>query len=72
MKDLLFSVDQHDSDGDVTEKCVLLHLGKAVILSFETGDDLEEFAQRILGLLPEIRENYPHAFADSWLTTSQP
>lgn len=65
MKTLLFSVDEHDSAGDVTDKCVCLHIGKTVILRFDDGDELEDFAKQILGMLPEIREHYPHAFSDS-------
>ncbi len=64
MKNLLFSVDEHDKDGDVTDKCVLLHIGKTLSLRFDDGEELEHFAKRILDMIPEIREQYPHAFSD--------
>lgn len=62
---LTFSVNQHDEDGDVYDECVYLHIERIAALRFDNANDLEEFARQILGMLPEIKESYPAAFAES-------
>lgn len=56
---VLFSVNDYDRDGDIAEAGLFLHLGDNIRLRFEDTQDLADFANRILGMLPEIRENYP-------------
>ena len=55
--DYSFSKNLRDSDGDVYEKCLLIHIGKDTIIKFEDDAELELFANRILASLPEIRNN---------------
>ena len=57
----LWSVNLYDGDGDVTEKCVLLHAGENAILKFQDVEHLENFAKQILRWLPEIRETNPES-----------
>lgn len=52
-----FSIDMHDSDGDRYLKGVLIHIDENFILRFEDLDKLEEFAEGLLAMLPEIRGN---------------
>ena len=65
---ILFSVNSYDSDGDVIDKCVQLHMpaakgdwgapiGPQTILEFRDSNEIEEFANAILNSLKEIREN---------------
>lgn len=55
-----WSINLHDSDGDVFEECILVHAGEDVILKFQNVEYLEEFAKAILRSLPEIKENIKH------------
>lgn len=54
-----FSVDLRDRDGDVYDKCILLHCGDQVILRFSTIGEMEVFAKSVLHMRTEIRESYP-------------
>ena len=54
---VLFSVNTYDSDGDICDKCVLLHLNDTTTIKFDSVDELENFANDILEMLPEIKEN---------------
>lgn len=56
MDTLLFSVNEYDRDGDLVEKCVVLHIG-TTMLKFRDVAQMEKFAQDILGMLPEIQES---------------
>lgn len=49
-----FSVNQYDSDGDMFDKCVLLHF-ENTILRFQTVEELEEFKEGIEKCLKEIK-----------------
>ena len=53
-----FSLNLRDDDGDVYEECLLVHVGDKTIIKFKDDKELEEFAKRILGSLPEIKEHY--------------
>lgn len=56
--DLGFTVNQYDQEGGAPwDYCVLLHVGSNVILRFKDSVDIEDFADRIKGMLPEIRKN---------------
>lgn len=53
-----FSVNLHDRDGDKFDDGVFAHIGDNTIIKFKDIDELEKFANDILGSLEEIRENY--------------
>ena len=53
-----FSKNLHDSDGDVYESCILAFIGENTIVTFKDADELEEFANKILSSIKEIRESY--------------
>lgn len=52
---LLFSVNRYDYEGDLVDECVLLHIGN-ISIEFENVEKLEEFADQIKKMLPEIKE----------------
>lgn len=53
-----FSINLHDSDGDVYENGIFLHFGDRAIVRFEDYEELENFIQHYsLHGLKEIREN---------------
>jgi len=47
----------YDSDGDPYEESLLVFIGDDTIIKFKDSNELEEFANRILKSLPEIRES---------------
>lgn len=51
-----FSNNLRDSDGDVYEKCLLVHIGKDTIIKFKDVNELEQFGEKLMGSLKEIRE----------------
>ena len=55
-----WSVNLYDSDGDVNEKCVLVHAGEQTILKFKNSEELEDFAKEIFKSLHEMRETHPN------------
>ncbi len=59
---VFFSVNNYNSDGDLTEECVTLDLSNGVSIRFQNAEEMKNFAQDILKMLPEIREYYPDAF----------
>ena len=54
---LTFSTGIYDRDGYLVDSGVFLHLNSGVILRFDDPDAIEAFAQDILGMLLEIRDN---------------
>lgn len=64
---IMFSVNTYDKDGDIVDRCVQLYLPAAkdqwgkqlpqTVIQFNDSNELEEFANDILKILPEIREN---------------
>ena len=56
--DYSFSKGLYDNDGDEYEDCILVFIGKDTIIKFKDSVELEQFANRILSSLPEIRETY--------------
>jgi len=46
-----------DDVGDVYEKCLLVFIGDNTIIKFDGSNELEHFANSILGSLKEIRES---------------
>lgn len=58
-----FSVDLHDRDGDVVDKCILIHVSDQCILQFSDMRELESFAADLLHrTIPEIKQTYPSRF----------
>ncbi len=53
--DVTFSVNQHDSDGDVYDECILLHIGDALIIRLEK-DGLDNFIDSLNRIRNELRE----------------
>jgi hypothetical protein len=47
----------YDSDGNPYEESLLVFIGDDTIIKFKDSNELEEFANRILKSLPEIRES---------------
>jgi hypothetical protein len=52
-----FSVNQYDSDGDVVDDCVLVHLD-ATILKFSGVKQLDGFIEQLNKISKEIKEHY--------------
>ena len=46
----------HDNEGDKYEDCLLVFIGGTTIIKFKDSAELEQFANRILHSLKEIRE----------------
>lgn len=57
-KDISFSINSHDRDGDVFEGGIYLHFGETRIRVADSLNDLYNFIERIKLLRAEIRENY--------------
>jgi hypothetical protein len=53
-----FSVNLHDSDGDVYQECLLIHLEERVILQMKNKKDLEELIKHLNQIKKELDENY--------------
>lgn len=52
-----FSINLHDDDGDVYEKCILIHVNDTTILKFRNIQELEDFTHDLLNAtIPEIKE----------------
>lgn len=56
--DYAFSKGLYDRDGDEYDDGIFIHIGKDTIIKFKDIGELEQFANRILSSLPEIRETY--------------
>jgi hypothetical protein len=52
-----FSVNHYDSDGDVIDDCVLVHLD-TTILKFSGVKQLDVFIEQLHSISKEIKENY--------------
>ena len=59
-KDIIFSVNEYDSDGDVTDKGVFLHFGETRVKAAETIDDFLLIVQHMKAMVSEIEDNYIH------------
>lgn len=51
-----FAHNLYDKDGDEYENCLLVFIGDTTIVKFRDSIELEQFANRILASLKEIRE----------------
>jgi len=59
LKDVLFSVNDYDADGDVTGRGIYLHFGETRIKVSDNLKDFRDVADRIASMVDEIAENYP-------------
>lgn len=56
----LFSVNLYDRDGDLVDRGVFLHIGDSTIIKFQDSVELEQFGNRVLHMLKEIREHHEY------------
>lgn len=56
---VLFSIHDYDRDGDIDERGIYLHFGKTRIHVAENMPEFEEVVSQIMGMVDEIKENYP-------------
>ena len=54
----LFSFNEYDKDGDLTEKGVYLHFGEVRIKVANSINDMDLFVKRIIHIRDELKENY--------------
>lgn len=54
----MFSVDDHDRDGDLIEKGIYLHHGNARVKVAETIEEFDAFIEHLQSMREEIAENY--------------
>ncbi len=60
-KDIMFSVNEYDRDGDCTDKGVFLHFGETKV---KAADGIKEFAEIVRhfeAMVEEIETNYADA-----------
>jgi hypothetical protein len=53
-----FSINDFDSDGDMSEAGVYLHFGNARIRVADTKEEFTDFIKRLQSMEKEIYENY--------------
>lgn len=58
MNDIRFSVNTYDHDGDLIDKCILLHLSNNMILRVENLGELENMIDQLYNIKLEIEQNY--------------
>lgn len=51
-----FSKGLYDKDGDKYDDGLFIHIGENTTIKFQDCVELEQFANRIIASLPEIRE----------------
>ena len=59
MKDVGFSINLYDREGDVYQKGIYIHIDDDTILRFENKADLKDFYLSIFKCIEEIAESYP-------------
>lgn len=52
-----FSVNQYDRDGDKFDDCILIHIGQTTILRFGSFAEYEMFINQLQGMKEEIKAN---------------
>ena len=57
-KEILFSVNDYDSDGDKIEKGIYRHFGNTRIKVSDTSEDFDKFILNLTGMAKEIKDNY--------------
>ena len=58
LSDILFSVNSYDQDGDINATGIFLHFGEVSVKVAENLDDFIKVAERITGMIEEIKDNY--------------
>ena len=56
--EILFSVNDYDSDGDVSERGIYLHFGDTRVRVADDKNDFRDFMKTMEGIFKEIDENY--------------
>jgi hypothetical protein len=59
LNDILYSINDYDSDGEITDEGVYLHFGQTRVKVAETLDEFRLVAEWISGMVDEISESYP-------------
>lgn len=62
--DILFSVNEYDQDGDVTERGIFLHFGTTRVLAADNFADFRTIIEHFHGMIEEIETYYPEASRD--------
>lgn len=57
-KDIMFSVNTYDKDGDVVDEGIFLHFGETVVKAADTFSDFRSLVGHIQSMVNEISENY--------------
>jgi|LakMenEpi03Aug12_release.lakeMendotaPanAssembly.Ray.scaffolds.fasta_scaffold00478_64 hypothetical protein len=57
MKEILFSVNEYDKDGDLINKSILLDFNKFII-RLDDLEDLEDLINQLVDIKKEIQENF--------------
>lgn len=55
---ILWSINEYDKDGDITEEGIYLHLGNTKIRVATDLEDFRIFLTDLNDMLPEITENW--------------
>lgn len=58
LPNIIFSIDEYDNEGDVTEEGVFLHFDNTRIKIVDNKDDFYLFTELIKIIEQEIKENY--------------
>jgi len=53
-----FTVDLHDSDGDVTSECIVLHLSDVTMLKIKDIKELDQIIKNLKDIKKELIDNY--------------
>jgi hypothetical protein len=53
-----FSINEYDSDSDVTTEGVFLHIGETKVKVAESIEDFKEMPHHMLLMIDEMEENY--------------
>lgn len=56
-KDIRFSVNDYDQDGDIAQRGVFLHFGDTRVMAAETIDEFATIVECMQQILDEIRGN---------------
>lgn len=57
--DILFSVNEYDKDGDITERGIFLHFGETRVKAAENLEEFRSIYNQIANIIDEIEKNYP-------------
>jgi hypothetical protein len=58
MNDILFSVDEFDKDGDISDHGIYLHFGDTRVKVAHDKNDFLTFVKKMEKIFKEIDENY--------------